>query len=364
VDSISRQEFNSLICNNTPLLDVRAEVEFLSGAAIGAFNAPLLKNDERAIVGTTYKQHGQDAAIKLGHELVSGDNKSEKISTWINWFKKNSNGVIYCARGGLRSKISQEWLSENGIKSPRIEGGYKNLRQHYLESIEEQTEQMRFLILSGPTGSGKTLLLRKLPETFPVVDLEKMANHRGSAFGGVGLTQPPQAHFENDLATRLIKLQSQKHNAIILEDESRMIGRTALPVNMYKKMKLAEVFFVEVNMENRVLNIFQEYIQAFSEDENLAAHFEALKLSLQKISKKLGGALYQEISNDLSLATIESLKNSNHELHQIWIKKLLTHYYDPIYKYSLEKNHEGAVKTQGNESDFFQWVADNTNVSI
>lgn len=145
-----------------PMLDLRAPIEFQLGAFPGAVNIPLMTNDERAQVGTCYKQHGQEAAIKLGHQLVSGSIKEERISQWMAFCKNNPDGFLYCFRGGLRSRIVQQWLAESGMPYPRVIGGYKALRNFCLQQLDTLSSQ-KMRVLSGYTGSGKTPIIAALP---------------------------------------------------------------------------------------------------------------------------------------------------------------------------------------------------------
>ena len=121
--------FSEIFKSNTPLLDVRAPIEFLEGSFPHAYNFPIMSDSERHQIGICYKENGQKSAIKLGHELVSGKTKAQRIDQWSQFVKKHPKGALYCFRGGLRSKISQEWIYEHsGVSYPRIKGGYKALR--------------------------------------------------------------------------------------------------------------------------------------------------------------------------------------------------------------------------------------------
>ncbi|MBN2221475.1 MAG: tRNA 2-selenouridine(34) synthase MnmH, partial [Vallitaleaceae bacterium] len=170
--------FRAIVLNETPLIDVRAPIEFQKGAFPNAFNLPIMDDFERKEVGTTYKQEGNEAAVSLGYQLVSGDNREAKVRAWVAFLKEHPNALIYCFRGGQRSRISQEWTSEAlGHPVDRLEGGYKAFRNYLLNQLITPTEQSYTPIrLSGCTGSGKTPLLKSLPHH---IDLEGIANHRG-----------------------------------------------------------------------------------------------------------------------------------------------------------------------------------------
>lgn len=342
---IPESAFAELFLNNTPLIDVRAPVEFLAGSLPGAVNLPIMNDQERAAVGTTYKQQGREAAIELGHQLVSGANKDQRVEQWCEYIRKHPEAVIYCFRGGLRSQISQRWISESGLSRPLIQGGYKAVRHFLMKHIDEFSQNHRFLMISGPTGSAKTHLLSELQSVRGCVDLEKHAGHRGSAFGGVLGAQPTQIDFENHLAVALLKIEASKESRMILvEDESRMIGRCVVPEGFFTRMRESELVYIDEPIEKRVQNIFNDYISATPivsgtarEALNVYHHY---RQALLQISRKLGGARTQEILADLDSAAQVSLSDSrDFESNKIWIEKLLRYYYDPQYAKSLERRN-------------------------
>ena len=191
------------------LIDVRAPVEFIEGSIPHSLNSPILNDEERTIVGTIYKQKGPAAAVEAGHQLVSGVIKENRVQAWQSLIQKNSFTVITCFRGGLRSKLTQDWLADVGFKVPRIQGGYKALRQFLRNEIDQFIGQTQFLVITGATGSAKTRLLRALKNQRPLLDLELAANHRGSAFGGYQTPQPSQVNFENNLSFQILELKQK-----------------------------------------------------------------------------------------------------------------------------------------------------------
>ena len=198
-------DFEALLCADTPMLDVRAPLEFSQGAFPFSVNEPLLNDAERQQVGTCYKHVGQESAVKLGTRLVSGNIKAERVARWKAFHSAHPDGVLYCFRGGLRSKITQQWIfDESGVQMPRVKGGYKALRRYLIDQTERLAKQLSPLILSGRTGSGKTHLLKKLE---CAIDLESLANHRGSSFGRQVSPQPTQISFENRVAIELLNEQ-------------------------------------------------------------------------------------------------------------------------------------------------------------
>ena len=204
-------DYRAILASDTPLIDVRAPIEFAQGAMPAAVNLPLMNDDERAAVGTCYKRQGPDAALALGHRLVSGDTRDARINAWREASLAHPEGFLCCARGGQRSHISQAWLKEAGIDYPLIRGGYKALRQTAIQVTIEQSQKPMVLI-GGCTGNGKTLLVKQHAQG---IDLEGLAHHRGSSFGRTLTPQLSQASFENHLAAELLKKDAARW---VLED--------------------------------------------------------------------------------------------------------------------------------------------------
>jgi len=171
--TIKPSEFADLLIRRAPLIDVRAPIEFVDGSIPGAVNHPLMNDEERAAVGKRYKDNGQEAAIALGEKLVSGELKTERIEAWKTFAAANPNGALYCFRGGLRSRTSQQWLSDAGIDYPLVEGGYKALRRFLIDSLERCTSTLPAMVIGGRTGTGKT---RVLVACERAIDLEGLAN--------------------------------------------------------------------------------------------------------------------------------------------------------------------------------------------
>ena len=155
-----------LFLNDIPMMDVRAPVEFTKGAFPGVVNLPLMNDEERHLVGTRYKEAGQEKAIQLGNQLVSGQTKEQRIQQWIEFTQTNPHGYLYCFRGGLRSRTTQQWLKEAGIQYPLITGGYKAMRRFLIDELERLCQKQNFVVVSGRTGTGKTRFLKKLNNLF------------------------------------------------------------------------------------------------------------------------------------------------------------------------------------------------------
>lgn len=335
---LSNNDIKKIILEDIPILDVRAPIEFNEGHIPNSICISILNDDERAQVGTTYKQKGTQKATELGHQLVNGKVKEERVKKWKKFLERSENSILTCFRGGLRSKTAQSWLEDVGIKRKRIEGGYKAYRQFILQEITLLTPIAKLIVVGGNTGSGKTEILRELKSKKNVLDLEEYAHHRGSAFGSLG-AQPAQAIFENRLATELIKFNLS--DKIIIEDESRLIGQCIQPAFLFENIRNSELVLVEQTLEERVENTFNEYIKSTAlntENQNEGLKiFEQYKSSLKKISNRLGGLRFEEIMKDILHSQTEWLKNKNLESNKIWISKLLQFYYDPMYTDSLNR---------------------------
>ncbi len=316
-------------------IDLRSEKEFHKGTIPGSVNIPILSNDEFENVGKEYKNKGQEAAINLGLQLVKGDLKNKRIDAWKNHLNNNPGCFIFCYRGGLRSKIAQEWLEKENIIVQRISGGYKNFRSNILdEHVNSKYDINKWMIIGGLTGSGKTALLSQFKET---IDLEKIANHRGSAFGKNISPQPSQADFENELTLKYI---NHSHSNILLEDESRSIGRVTLPGTWYEKMQSSKLVVLKISTDERVNNILDEYVlQILKTSNNVQELLNQYLFSLEKIKKRLGDKLFKEISDLM----IKAFKMNHLDSHKKWISKLLIGYYDPMYNYKLKLRKEYIV---------------------
>jgi tRNA 2-selenouridine synthase len=339
-------DFDSLFTSNTPLIDVRAPVEFEDGHFPGSVNLPILENEERRLVGTCYREKGQDAAIRLGHELVSGEIKSARTERWKSFLEAHPDAKLYCYRGGLRSRIATDWINEAGASIPRIEGGYKSLRNHLLLRLSELSSTCSFFVVGGKTGSGKTSFLKESGASH--VDLEALACHRGSSFGALG-AQPAQATFENALSIALLK--APKGNPILIEDESVMIGSLIVPEVLFLRMKSSPLLILDISLEERIQNLTREYVleklvHAQEPKEQVKNFFLE---NLKRIQKKLGGLKHSEIEKMIRSA-FDSTEFENPETHAPWVKALLEHYYDPLYEKSLDRARD-RILIRGNRNE-------------
>ena len=334
-------DFLSIVLNETPLLDVRAPVEFNKGKFINTTNLPILEDEERRLVGTKYKEKGNEAAVKLAESLIKNEGKEERVAKWKAYLEKNPNAKLYCFRGGQRSGISQTWLDEAGINITRLKGGYKAFRNFLMQQTEDISAITPTFILGGRTGSGKTILLKKLENA---IDLEALANHRGSSFGRFVNPQPSQIDFENNLAYKLIQFHHKGFNNLILEHESHNIGRTFIPKPVYDNFMKGKLIILETPLDERAEITYDEYVTSALKDyENvydekcLEIWAEDVNAGLQRIKKRLGNQLFTELNNMFNHALTQHKTPEAKELYKEWIKKLLTEYYDPMYDYQLEK---------------------------
>ena len=318
----------ALLKTQPPLLDVRAPVEFRQGKLPNSFNAPILNDAEREQVGTTYKRDGHDAAVLLGHELVSGATRTQRIEQWQKYCLENTDAQIMCWRGGQRSALAQQWLAAQGVQRERVAGGFKAVRHGSLHVLANP--QKRWWLVSGRTGSAKTPLVQSLQSG---IDLEGHANHRGSAFGRRLTPQPTPVTFECALASAYLRLPGEN---LVVEDESRTIGRIGLPQVWHEQMLQAPIALVEASFEERVEHIHKEYV-AEALDEHRDAGLMPTDLlgryeeALVRIKRRLGGARLV----DLTLRLQQAFAGKTD--HRDWISYLLREYYDPMYDFQLQR---------------------------
>ena len=345
-------DLKSLFINDVPLIDVRAPIEFEAGHFPMSTNLPLMNNEERHLVGTRYKESGQAAAIQLGHELVQGETKAQRITAWQSFIEKHPGCRLYCFRGGLRSQISQQWIRDSGAEIEMIPGGYKALRRYLMQVIAEQSPQKNILLLAGRTGSGKTKLLAQVNCAF--MDLEKHAHHKGSSFGMMG-PQPTQITFENRIAVDLLKNEASPF--LLIEDESVMIGSLVMPRILFDVMLKAPMMVLERPLEERTDHIIDEYVFQKTKDHqgDFDQTFRFMTSSLQRIHRKLGGLNYAKILQEMTDA-FQSSERGSYEPHRRWVKSLLLHYYDHFYDRALKRNAE-RILFQGNEEECVSFIS-------
>ncbi len=299
------------------VIDVRTPAEFEQGHIIGAFNLPLFTNEERAIVGTAYKRQSPQNALIKGLDLIG-----VKLSYFIKRAQKMAAGkriIVHCWRGGKRSG-SMAWLLDlAGMNVVVLEGGYKAYRTHVQASFDLP---LSLNVLGGRTGTGKTVILFHLRENnAQVIDLEALANHKGSAFGALGeAPQPKTEHFENLLFEEIRQLDTSK--TIWIENESKGIGTAFLPQGFWDNMKVGKLINIEIPYDLRVLRSMEDYKKYPKED--LIAVFK-------NIERKLGGQHCK--------AAIDALQNDDYTT----AAEIALVYYDKTYQHSFEQNPTIAV---------------------
>ena len=305
---------------SVPVIDVRSPAEFFEGHIPHAINIPIFEDAQRAIVGTIYKKEGRIPAIEKGLEFVG-----PKLSFFAKRALESSVSsqiLIHCWRGGMRSE-SMAWLFEKvGITCYTLKGGYKSYRNFLLERIGNINQ---LIVIEGFTGSGKTEILahlRNLGEQ--VIDLEGLANHKGSVFGGIGLSaQPTTQQFQNNLLDEVLKLDNQAR--VWIEGESQTIGKVFLPDPFWKSMNNAKIVEIEVPRSNRIERLVSEY-------GNLPS--DLIKYSINVIHKRLGEQRTNEILQHYNENQLDKVAD-----------KLLD-YYDQTYLYSREKYKKKNIHLQ------------------
>jgi tRNA 2-selenouridine synthase len=300
-----------------PVVDVRTPAEYEQGHIPTAHNIPLFSNRERKSVGISYKQEGQQEALMKGLNFAG-----PKMSSFVRKAQKITSQkqlLLHCWRGGMRSE-SMAWLFETaGFDCFLLEGGYKSFRKFVLAYFNDV---FPFVVIGGLTGSGKTDALKSLADLGEqILDLEAMANHKGSAFGNLGeKKQHSTEHFENKICWALLPFD--KHRTIWVEDESRNIGRNILPAGIFNQIRSAPVIYLDTPRADRVDRLVRDY-----------AGFSARELgeSISKISQRLGG--------DITKRALDAIQRGDYRS----TAEMVLHYYDKTYLYGLNKRDQHSV---------------------
>lgn len=298
------------------VIDVRSPIEFKKGHVPGAINIPLFDDLERAEIGTLYKAKGKEDAVMRGLEIVS-----PKLTNFILEAKKNTQNkgvLVYCFRGGMRSNSFGWLLNTAGLEAQIMQGGYKAYRNHVLKQFENP---YKMLLLGGATGSGKTEILKCLKQDIPVLDLEGLAHHKGSAFGGIGQpAQLPQQLFENNFYIDLKKIDPSKY--VLIEDESMSIGYNKIPYPFWLQMKGAPIIKIMVPFDLRVNRLVNEY----GKEDILK-----LKQSVRNISQQLGPNNAKDCLQWLDEGKL------------VDVAALTLRYYDKAYEYNHTKKEKKTI---------------------
>ena len=306
------------------ILDVRTPAEFEKGHIPGAKNLPLFSDEERAEVGTLYKQVSPEKAFLRGLDLAGAK---------MSWYVKEAfrlapgrKAAVHCWRGGKRSSSLATLLAFSGFEVEVLEGGYKAYRNHVLGQFGER--KSRFIVLGGKTGSGKTEVLSHLAQLGEqVIDLEALANHKGSAFGALGeAPQPTVEQFENDIFERFDLMNNNQR--IWVENESRSIGKLFIPQGLWEQMKSSTLFYLDVPFEVRIERLIVDYASYPKEE---------LEQSLLKIERRMGG---QQVKEALEAFTRHDLQKAT---------GIALSYYDKTYSHATG---------QGNFSNIIEFPLD------
>lgn len=350
-----------LFLEDVPLLDVRAPGEFAAGAFPLAENHPLIDDDERHRVGLTYKQQGQAEAVVLGHQLVDGEVKAARIAAWHDFVTRHPSALMYCFRGGMRSQTSQRWLrEETGVDCPLVRGGYKAMRRFLIDGTARDAPVSRPVVVAGPTGCGKTRLLHDCRIR---IDLEALANHRGSAFGGHSTPQPTQIDFENAVGIELLKHVAHDNRWFAIEDESRNVGSRHVPPALFERMSDSPVVLIDASLDERIEITLQEYVHDALAEYRAAAGDAAGLLrwqnflgdSIDRIRRRLGGDRHARARGLLANALQRHLVDGDVDGHRDWIAYLLTEYYDGMYAYQLA-GKQARIVFRGSRADVASYL--------
>ncbi len=304
VDFVFRSE-------NHCIIDVRSAREYQKGHILHAHNIPLFSDDERSFIGTLYKEKGKEQALLQGLDFIG-----PKCSSFIRTVKKITDQkivLVYCSRGGMRSHSFAWLLHLFGYTVYVLQNGYKSYRKFVVQQFERS---FYLVVVSGKTGTGKTELLEEyLQEKKQIINLEALAQHKGSVFGGIGQIQPTQEQFENNLALVLFSLDADL--PVWIEDESRHIGKVVIPENLWRQMSCTRVIeVIEKRIEERIEYLLKNY-ESCTNDE--------LKIAVQKLEKKLG--------LQRCLQAQELLDGNK----RVEFCVLMLEYYDKAYEFSFEK---------------------------
>ena len=310
---------------------MRSEGEYNYGHILHATNLPLFDNEERKVIGTAYKQQGKNEAILLGLDVVG-----KKMSEFVRFVqpKISDNKVfVHCWRGGMRSGSMAWLLNLFGYEVHVLKGGYKAYRQHVLQLI---ASKFKLIVIGGKTGSGKTDVLRKLKEKGEqVIDLEALANHKGSAFGALGLPpQPSTEHFENMLAEEIKHFDLNKR--VWLEDESKSVGRVFIDLNLWNNMSLSPVFVIDLPLEVRLQRLVHDY----GEQQT-----EGLELAITNIKRRLGN---EQWKNAIDAVRVKDFSGA---------AKITLYYYDKAYEKGLALKETKEVYRYTFETDNMDGMA-------
>lgn len=302
------------------IIDARSPAEFAADHIPGARNCPALDDAERARIGTLYVQVSAFAARRAGAALVAR-HIAAYLEACFAERPRDWRPLIYCWRGGKRSGAFVTVFREIGWDAAQLDGGYKTFRRHVIERLEALPATLRFQVVCGPTGCGKTRLLQALAARgAQVLDLETLASHKGSVLGGLpDASQPGQRHFETKLLTALEKFDPERN--VFVEAESRRIGALALPTTLIDAMRNSPCLEVDASVEARVAFLLRDYAHLLSEPGRLSAALTRLRL----VQGGERTARWQQLADERSWDPL--------------VRELLEHHYDPQYRRSQLRHY-------------------------
>lgn len=301
------------------IIDVRSPAEFILDHIPGAINCPVLNNEERARIGTLYKQVSPFAAKKLGAALVSRNIANHLECTFID-LPREWRPLIYCWRGGERSGAFTHILNRIGWKAMQLEAGYQGFRRIVINDLEQAAQNFSFQVICGMTGSGKTRILHELQAlNAQVLDLEGLAVHRGSVLGNEpNIDQPTQKGFETALWHAFQSLDKQK--IVFVESESKKVGGLHIPDPLMERIRNGKCMELRSSIETRVSWLIREYRHFLSDTDNF-------KKKLALLTSRYGKVQIEKWTNEIDAGNFPSL-----------VEELLITHYDPSYQSSIERN--------------------------
>ncbi|WP_040952800.1 tRNA 2-selenouridine(34) synthase MnmH [Gorillibacterium massiliense] len=301
------------------IIDVRSPSEFLDMTLPGSRNIPLFDDEERRDIGTLYTQVGMSEAKVRGLEVVSA-----KLPAFIREFDSGSpKKAVFCWRGGMRSRTAATLLSLYGFKVYRLDGGIRAYRQWVVDQLQKFTMHPECIVLGGLTGTGKTDLLQRLAaKGYPVLDLEGMAGHRGSIFGGIGMQPRNQKTFDSLLLHKLLEVNESPF--VLIEGESRRIGKVVMPSFLAEKKERGKLIVIDMPVATRVQNILKDYRPEENKEDCIG--------QFRRIADRIHTPVSKEIMEHLQMDRFAEA-----------VELLLVHYYDPRYLHSAEGLLEAAV---------------------
>lgn len=298
-------------------VDVRSPKEYKEFHIPSAINIPIFSNEERVTVGTVYKQQGKEEAKKLGVSILS-KKLPELYEQYVQLKKDNKLMYIYCWRGGMRSRSIVSFLDALDFPVFQITGGIRSYRELITEGLHRnEWSNKPFIVLEGNTGTAKTKILNKLQTLhYPVIDIEGLANHRGSTFGQIGLTCISQKEFEQKIYDRVIELKPSTY--FIIEAESKRLGHLTLPEFLLEGKERGIRIHLEATLEDRIRTIMETY--------DITNHYDQFRVAIDRLKKRLPEKI-----------AVEAELHFSNQNYKKLIEVLLTQYYDPRYEFKADQ---------------------------